>query len=343
MSTIELLNICKSFAGKDVLKNINLRIEQGQFFSLLGPSGCGKTTTLKIIAGLIKPDSGDILFDGCSVLNIKTEKRGATIVFQDYLLFPHMTVEENIGFGLKMTGVGKKIRHEKVKELMELVQLNGYEKKYPSEISGGQRQRAALARALAINPRVLLLDEPFSSLDERLRDNMREFVLDLQRRLKITTILVTHDKEEALMLSDKIALMFDGKIIQIGTPNELYNMPVSREAADFWGDNNYIEGKVEKGVFKCCFGDFNVGFEKDSDVVAMIRPEFVYLNLNYLDGQIKGKILKKKYAGDKVYYEVLASNNILKSTTISTNLLEVGDEVGIFVDFKRAIYYLQKQ
>lgn len=339
MSSIELMNIRKSFGEKNVLKGINLRIEQGQFFSLLGPSGCGKTTTLKIIAGLITPDLGEIYFDGNSVLNIPTEKRGATIVFQDYLLFPHMTIEENIGFGLKMAGIKKKIRMEKVKEMIELVQLNGYEKKYPSEVSGGQKQRTALARALAINPKVLLLDEPFSNLDERLRDNMREFVLDLQKRLKITTILVTHDKEEALMLSDKIALMFDGEIIQTGTPYELYNRPINKQAADFFGNNNYIEGYVEKGVFKCCFGEFNVNIDEDSKALAMIRPEYVYLNSDTTDGKLKGTIIKKKYAGDKVYYDVLVNDLVLKSTAISREVFVAGETVKVFIDFSKAIYY----
>jgi len=229
MSEVKLVNLSKSFDGRNVLDNINLTIPEGKLVSLLGPSGCGKSTTLKIIAGLITPDSGDILFNDNSIVNVPTEKRDAVIVFQDYLLFPHMTVYDNIDFGLKMRKEKKNIRKERVNKLIELVQLNGYEKKYPSELSGGQKQRVAIARSLAVNPKVLLLDEPFSNLDIRLRDNMREFVLDIQKKLNITTVLVTHDKEEALVMSDKVAIMLDGKIKQFGTPNEIYENPSSIE------------------------------------------------------------------------------------------------------------------
>ncbi len=181
MSQIQLKNISKHFEGKQVLKDINLFVKEGEMVSLLGPSGCGKTTTLKILAGLIEPDCGDILINGDSVLNIPVERRGVVIVFQDYLLFPHMTVEENVAFGLKMAKVKKSKRIKRVRDMIDLVQLNGHEKKYPRELSGGQRQRVAIARALAIEPRVLLLDEPFSNLDTRLRETMREFVCQIQK------------------------------------------------------------------------------------------------------------------------------------------------------------------
>ena len=211
MSSVKLVNITKSFDEKIVLENINIDIKDGELVSLLGVSGCGKSTTLQLIAGLINPDSGDIIFNDKSVLNIPTGKREAVIVFQDYLLFPHMSVYENIEFGLKMKNINKKTRKDKVNELIKLVKLNGYENKYPSELSGGQKQRVAIARTLAINPKVLLLDEPFSNLDINLRNEMREFVLNLQKKLYITTILVTHDKEEALIMSDKIAGTGTGK------------------------------------------------------------------------------------------------------------------------------------
>ena len=214
MSHVKLINLTKHFDKVEVLKNINLDIKEGEIVSLLGPSGCGKSTTLKIIAGILELDDGDILFDEKSVKNIPTGKRDASIVFQEYLLFPHMNVFENIEFGLKMKKVNKKDRKEKVEELIDLVKLRGYEDKYPSELSGGQQQRVAIARTLAINPKVLLLDEPFSNLDINLRNEMREFVLSLQKKLQITTILVTHDKEEALMMSDKIAVMLNGEIKQ---------------------------------------------------------------------------------------------------------------------------------
>ncbi|MCC5910491.1 MAG: ABC transporter ATP-binding protein, partial [Clostridiaceae bacterium] len=202
MSEIVLKGISKTFQDKKILDQIDITIGEGEMISLLGPSGCGKTTTLKIIAGLIDPDEGELLLNNKSVLKIPVEKRGAVIVFQDYLLFPHLTVEGNIEFGLKMAKINKNVRKEKTKEMLALMELEGQGHKYPNELSGGQRQRVALARALAIEPKVLLLDEPFSNLDLRLRETMREFVCRIQKKLNITTVLVTHDKEEALMTSD---------------------------------------------------------------------------------------------------------------------------------------------
>ena len=249
MSSVKLVNITKSFDEKIVLQDINIDIKDGELVSLLGVSGCGKSTTLQLIAGLINPDSGDIIFNDKSVLNTPTGKRDAVIVFQDYLLFPHMSVYENIEFGLKMKNINKKIRKDKVNELIKLVKLNGYENKYPSELSGGQKQRVAIARTLAINPKILLLDEPFSNLDINLRNEMRDFVLNLQKKLNITTILVTHDKEEALIMSDKIAVMVNGKIEQFDKPEILYQKPRTKSVANIFGERNYIKGKIENEVF----------------------------------------------------------------------------------------------
>ena len=249
MSKITLKNIEKSFNKIKVLNNINFEAPEGNVVSLLGPSGCGKTTTLKIIAGLIKADNGEIFLGDKDIANVSVEKRGTVIVFQDYLLFPHLNIEENIGFGLKMARIPKKEISLRVERMLELVQLKGYNKKYPNKLSGGQQQRVALARALAIEPKVLLLDEPFSNLDTKLRKDMREFTLEIQRKLNITTILVTHDKEEALMSSDKIAIMLNGEIKQFGTPEELYERPISIEVADFFGEKNYIDGLVENNMF----------------------------------------------------------------------------------------------
>ncbi|WP_241428280.1 ABC transporter ATP-binding protein [Clostridium sp. DJ247] len=235
MSRIELKNICKNFGSKKVLQDVNLSINSGEFVTFFGPSGCGKSTTLKIIAGIEKPISGDVLIDGQSILNIPMEKRKTVIVFQEHLLFPHMNVEENIEFGLKMCGVDKALRKQKVSEIIELIELHGNEKKYPKELSGGQRQRVAIGRAIAVEPRVLLLDEPFSSLDMHLRDTMRELISELQRTLKITTILVTHDREEAFMLSSRVAIMLNGFIHQYDTPQKLYDKPSSIKVANFLG------------------------------------------------------------------------------------------------------------
>ena len=275
MSSVKLVNITKSFDEKIVLEDINIDIKDGELVSLLGVSGCGKSTTLQLIAGLINPDSGDIIFNDKSVLNTPTGKRDAVIVFQDYLLFPHMSVYENIEFGLKMKNINKKIRKDKVKELIKLVKLNGYENKYPSELSGGQKQRVAIARTLAINPKVLLLDEPFSNLDINLRNEMREFVLNLQKKLNITTILVTHDKEEALIMSDKIAVMVNGKIEQFDKPETLYQKPRTKSVANIFGERNYIKGKIENEVFKSNILYIDAKGYNNLDIVEAMIPKTI--------------------------------------------------------------------
>lgn len=338
MSEVKLVNLSKNFDGRNVLDNINLTIEEGKLISLLGPSGCGKSTTLKLISGLINPDGGDILFNNNSILNIRTEKRDAVIVFQDYLLFPHMNIYDNIDFGLKMRKENKHIRKEKVNKIIELVKLNGYEKKYPSELSGGQKQRVAIARSLVINPKVLLLDEPFSNLDIRLRDNMREFVLDIQRKLNITTILVTHDKEEALIMSDKVAIMLDGKIKQFGTPNDIYEKPESIEVANFFGEKNYIKGKIQNNILKTDLGKFKVNYNENSDVNVMVSPERISMYSLSHESIVLGIVTKKKYAGDRIYYNVDVRNNNLKISSVN-NSYNIGDQVKIEIDFENAVYF----
>ncbi|WP_077369331.1 ABC transporter ATP-binding protein [Anaerosalibacter sp. Marseille-P3206] len=335
---IQLQNISKSFSGKKVLDNINLEIFEGELVSLLGPSGCGKTTTLKIIAGLLKPDIGDILFNGNSVLKVPVEKRGAVIVFQDYLLFPHLNVEENIGFGLKMAKVDKEIRKKQVKKMLKLVQLKECNKKMPHELSGGQKQRVALARALAIEPKVLLLDEPFSNLDARLREDMRDLMLNIQKKLNITTILVTHDKEEALMTSDKIAIMLDGEIKQFATPLELYQRPCSKVVANFLGEKNYIDGSIVDGCFVSDICKFKTNFNNKKEISAMIRPEDIKL---YSPGEtdIKGIVKIKRYAGDRIYYTVGVGDIQLKLISNPNMNFQIGDEVSISIDYEKAIFF----
>jgi iron(III) transport system ATP-binding protein len=342
MSKIEIKNITKNLGNKRILDNINLEIEEGEMISLLGPSGCGKTTTLKIIAGLMLPDYGDILFNGESILKVPVEKRGAVIVFQDYLLFPHMTVEDNIGFGLKMAKVKRDVIKKKVNEMIELVGLMGHGKKYPKELSGGQKQRVAIARALAIEPKVLLLDEPFSNLDTRLRENMRDFISDIQRELKITTVLVTHDKEEALMMSDKIAVMFDGNIKQYGSPTDIYNRPVSPQIADFFGEKNYIEGEIEDGLFISRLGKVKTTFNAFKKVKAMIKPEDIQLGLKEDKETIVGTVIDRKFAGDRVYYKVLANELELKVISDGKTLFDINEEVSIMIDFNNALFYLKE-
>lgn len=339
MSHIELKDISKKFDDKIVLNDINIIVNEGEMVSLLGPSGCGKTTILKILAGLISPDHGDILFKGESVLKIPTEKRGAVIVFQDYLLFPHLTIEENIGFGLKMAKVNKIKSKERVKEMINLVQLNGHERKYPKELSGGQKQRVAIARALAIEPKVLLLDEPFSNLDTRLRETMREFVSNIQKKLKITTILVTHDKEEALMTSNKIAVMLGGEIKQFGASSEIYEKPKSIEVADFFGEKNYIDGIIDKNIFKSQLGDFPIKINKSNKVKAMVRPEEIEIIKATKTSKVIGIITSKIYGGEKIYYTIESNNILLKCVTNPKNTFEINDMVSINIDFEKVVFF----
>ncbi len=339
MSEVKLINLEKDFDNKKILNNINLTVKEGELVSLLGPSGCGKSTTLKIIAGLINPDSGDILFNNESVIDLPTEKRDAVIVFQDYLLFPHMTVYDNIDFGLKMRKEKKNVRDEKINKLIDLVKLRGNEKKYPSELSGGQKQRVAIARALAVNPKILLLDEPFSNLDIKLRDDMREFVLDIQNKLNITTILVTHDKEEALMMSDKVAIMLDGEIKQFDNPKNLYKNPSCIEVANFFGDRNYISGKIKGKRLFSDIGEFEIDYDKDMNKVkVMISPEHIKIDNTREHNTLKGKITKKRYGGDRTYY-VVSTNNMNLKINSSNDEYEVDDEVNINIDFAEAIYF----
>lgn len=247
---LALENISVQLSNNIILKDINLVVEEGQLVSLLGASGCGKSTLLKTIAGIISPFKGDIFLGDNNAQNIKPHRRGTVIVFQDLRLFPHMTVLENIYFALKMKGIPKEEYLKTAEEFLNKVYLSGFENRKIKELSGGQMQRVAIARALASKPNVLLLDEPFSSLDENLRQDMRELLLSLQREYAITTILVTHDRTEALSLSDKIALMKDGEILQYDIPERIYNLPNSREVSDFFGDNIYFDGFVEDKKFK---------------------------------------------------------------------------------------------
>ncbi len=339
MTGIEVKSISKAFNGLQVLDKISFNVKKGEMVSLLGPSGCGKTTTLKIIAGLLCPDSGDICFQGTSVLDVPVEKRGAVIVFQDHLLFPHMTVTENIAFGLKMSGLKKKFREQKTKKMLDLVQLNGHETKYPIELSGGQKQRVAIARALAIEPRVLLLDEPFSNLDTSLREVMRTFVFRLQKELHITTVLVTHNQEDALMSSDKIAIMLEGKIKQFSTPAEVYHQPATPEIASFFGEKNYIAGTVKEGLFQCAFGAFPVKFNLFSKAKAMLRPEDISITKAEDKKKLTGKICSRKYAGNHIYYTVLLAGIKLKCRTDAESFYEEGEKVDVEINFERAIFY----
>ena len=244
--SLELKEIKKSFTeGEAVLDNISLEISKGEFITLLGSSGCGKTTTLRIIAGLEQPDAGSVWLDGREVTGLEPNQRDVNTVFQNYALFPHMNVAENIGYGLKLKKVPKSEIRKKISQMLELVQLEGYEKRKPSELSGGQKQRVAIARALVNNPKVLLLDEPLGALDLQLRRAMQIELKHLQKKLGITFIYITHDQEEAINMSDRIAVMKDGRIEQIGTPDEIYNHPKTSYVATFVGNANILHGVAE--------------------------------------------------------------------------------------------------
>ena len=242
---LRLSGLEKSIEGTQILRGISLYVQPGEFVTLLGPSGCGKTTTLRIIAGLLSPDAGTVSLDGRDITNLVPEKRDVNTVFQNYALFPHMNVEKNISYGLRVRGVKNPEWQRRVAEMLRLVQLEGYEKRMPSQLSGGQRQRVAIARAVVLNPKLLLLDEPLGALDLKLRQQMQQELKDIQKRLGIAFIYITHDQEEALNMSDRIAIMREGQFEQIGTPEEIYEHPQTRFAAGFIGQTNLIEMDVQ--------------------------------------------------------------------------------------------------
>ena len=276
MAYLSIQNIRKKFNKIEVLKGINLDINKGEFVCFLGPSGCGKTTLLRIIAGLEKNDSGVILVDEKNITHLEPSERNLSMVFQSYALFPNMTVYENIEYGLKKKIKDKSLRAKKIEEVLRLVNLEHISSKYPDEMSGGQQQRVSLARAIALEPNILLLDEPLSALDAKVRENLRKEIKDIQRKLGITTIMVTHDQEEALTMADRIAVMNGGEIVQFGTPKEIYSSPKDIFVADFIGKINFITNKEE---------------------VFAIRPEMIEFSLEKEDKSFVGKIKSIEFRG----------------------------------------------
>ena len=302
--SLELKEIKKSFTeGEAVLDNISLEISKGEFITLLGSSGCGKTTTLRIIAGLEQPDAGSVWLDGREVTGLEPNQRDVNTVFQNYALFPHMNVAENIGYGLKLKKVPKSEIRKKVSQMLELVQLEGYEKRKPSELSGGQKQRVAIARALVNNPKVLLLDEPLGALDLQLRRAMQIELKHLQKKLGITFIYITHDQEEAINMSDRIALMRDGCIEQIGTPDEIYNHPKTSYVATFVGNANILHGVAES--------------IQGENAIVKIGNDRVIVKLE-TSQQDTGDTRAKQYlaAGEKVTLAVRSENILLQETAV---------------------------
>ncbi len=302
--SLELKEIKKSFTeGEAVLDNISLEISKGEFITLLGSSGCGKTTTLRIIAGLEQPDAGSVWLDGREVTGLEPNQRDVNTVFQNYALFPHMNVAENIGYGLKLKKVPKSEIRKKVSQMLELVQLEGYERRKPSELSGGQKQRVAIARALVNNPKVLLLDEPLGALDLQLRRAMQIELKHLQKKLGITFIYITHDQEEAINMSDRIAVMRDGCIEQIGTPDEIYNHPKTSYVATFVGNANILHGVAES--------------IQGENAIVKIGNDRVIVKLE-TSQQDTGDTRAKQYlaAGEKVTLAVRSENILLQETAV---------------------------
>ncbi len=301
---LELKNIKKSFTpGEDVLDDICLTVARGEFVTLLGSSGCGKTTTLRIVAGLEQTDSGSVWINGQDVTKLPPDKRDVNTVFQNYALFPHMNVAENIGYGLKLRKVPRGEIKKKVAQMLELVQLEGYEKRKPSELSGGQKQRVAIARALVNNPKILLLDEPLGALDLQLRRAMQIELKHLQKKLGITFIYITHDQEEAINMSDRIAVMKDGRIEQIGTPDEIYNHPKTSYVATFVGNANILHGVAES--------------IQGENAIVKIENDRVIVKLETSQQDI-GDTGAKQYlaAGEKVTLAVRSENILLQETAV---------------------------
>ena len=346
IAAVEARGVTKIFGtgqeGVRALDDVSVAIRQNEFFTLLGPSGCGKTTLLRLIAGFEQPSSGEILLKGSPVEHLPPYQRAVNTVFQSYALFPHMTVAQNISFGLEMRGAANEKVGSVVEEMLALVKMTGLGGRRPSQLSGGQQQRVALARALANHPEVLLLDEPLSALDLKLRQEMRSELKNLQRRTGITFVFVTHDQEEALTMSDRIAVMSKGKIQQLGAPLDIYERPVNRFVADFIGDTNFVEAQVAKGEgdFVHCRVEGGLDFLANptgnpvagAKVTLAIRPEKILLKTG---GSI-GTIAQTVYVGTDTNYEVRLTDSLRLNVRVQNAMdgraqFAVGDKVGVDV------------
>ena len=335
MSTklLDLVNITKSYDGVTILDDLNLYIRENEFLTLLGPSGCGKTTTLRILGGFETPDAGKVLFNGQDITQLPPNKRQLNTVFQKYALFTHMTIAENIAFGLKIKGKSKAYINDKIKYALKLVNLEGYENRSPALLSGGQQQRIAIARAIVNEPKVLLLDEPLSALDLKLRQDMQYELIRLKNELGITFVYVTHDQEEALTMSDTIVVMNQGYIQQIGTPESIYNEPENAFVADFIGDSNIVDGlMVHDKLVRIADYDFDcvdVGFGTHRPVDVHIRPEDMELQPPR-DGGFNGVVTKTIFEG--MTYNLTIQARGIEWLVKSTKHYQPGDEVSLWVD-----------
>lgn len=358
---VELIDVTKRFGGTTAVEDLSLEVRPGEFLFVLGPSGCGKSTTLRVIGGLEEPTEGIIKIGDEVVNDVPPYKRDVAMVFQTWALFPHKTVFENIEFGLRMRGVRKKDREKRVAQYLELVRLSGYEKKMPTEMSGGEQQRVALARSLIVEPKVLLLDEPLSNLDLRLRQQMRVEISQIQKELGVTTIFVTHDQTEALTMGDRIALMNRGLIEQVGTPIELYESPRTEFAAQFVGETNFFQGVVSsidgvkanvvtKSGLSLRIEDNVPGLTEGSKISISIRPDRVRICTGDSQRQegntYTGRIYLKAYLGTHVRYHIQLDdeNKIFVDTPAMPGEPEyaVGDEVEVSWDADNGMCFPSK-
>ncbi len=339
---IRLTDVSKSYDGELILDHINLQIHDKEFVTLLGPSGCGKTTTLRIIGGFESPDTGDVAFDGKSVLEVPPHKRPVNTVFQKYALFPHLNVYENVAFGLRLKKTPEDEIKTKVREMLSLVNLKGFERRRTSTLSGGQQQRVAIARALVNEPEVLLLDEPLGALDLKLRKDMQNELKKIQQKTGITFVYVTHDQEEALSMSDIVVVMANGQIQQIGSPTDIYNEPENAFVADFIGESNIIDG-VMLSDFKVRFSGHtfecvDAGFEKNQLVDVVVRPEDVDV-VKPGDGMLEGIVTSVTFKG--VHWEIIVDINGFKWMIQTTDFVAEGEHIGLFIE-PEAIHIMNK-
>ena len=339
---INLTDVSKSYDGELILDHINLQIHDKEFVTLLGPSGCGKTTTLRIIGGFESPDTGDVAFDGKSVKDVPPHKRPVNTVFQKYALFPHLNVFENIAFGLRLKKVEETVIREKVKEMLALVNLKGFERRRVATLSGGQQQRVAIARALVNEPEVLLLDEPLGALDLKLRKDMQNELKKMQKATGITFIYVTHDQEEALSMSDIVVVMANGQIQQIGSPTDIYNEPENAFVADFIGESNIVDGimlddykvRFSGHTFECV----DAGFGKNKPVDIVVRPEDVDV-VPVEKGMLEGTVTSVTFKG--VHWEIIVDIGGFKWMIQTTDFVAEGAHIGLFIE-PEAIHIMHK-
>lgn len=329
---LELDSISKKFDGKEVLENLNLEIGRNEFVTLLGPSGCGKSTTLRIIGGFEKPDTGRVLFEGKDITNLSPDKRNINTVFQKYSLFPHMDVQENIAFGLKLKKKSQQYIKDKIKYALKLVNMDGYETRKPDSLSGGQQQRVAIARAIVNEPEILLLDEPLGALDLKLRHGMQRELIKIKQEVGITFIYVTHDQEEALTMSDRIIVMNKGIIQQMGTSKNIYDEPQNAFVADFIGDSNIIDGIMKEDclvqIQNVAIPCVDTGFGKNELVDVVIRPEDLVI-VPESKGYLKGMVVSIIFKG--AYYEIKVRVGQYDWIVQSVNPAQIGAMVGLTI------------